>query len=164
MTKSSQITTRSGGDRGDQLLSVRVGDQEFAMTIMAIREIRGWIASTPLPHAPPYIKGMINLRGSVLAIIDLAIRLGLPNHDPTAASVVVVVESGDTVVGLLVDAVSDIVTITDDMRQTTPEIGDSISRAYVECLVMINERIIGILSLPAVIPKEQVLDSALESF
>lgn len=163
MTKSSQMTTRLGGDRGDQLLSVRVGDQEFAMTIMAIREIRGWIASTPLPHAPPFIKGMINLRGSVLALIDLALRLGLPHRDPTAASVVVVVESGDTVVGLLVDAVSDIITITDDMRQTTPEIGDSISRAYVECLVMINERIIGILSLPAVIPKEQVLDSTLES-
>lgn len=144
------------GDTGNQLLSVRVGDQEFAMTIMAIREIRGWINSTPLPHAPPYIKGMINLRGTVLAIIDLAVRLGLPSREPTTASVVVVVEMGDKAVGLLVDAVSDIITVTDQMRQITPDTGDAVSRAYVESLIMINERIIGILSLATVIPQEQL--------
>jgi purine-binding chemotaxis protein CheW len=150
-------------DRGNQLLSVRVGDQEFAMTIMAIREIRGWLASTPLPHAPSYIKGMINLRGSVLAIIDLAVRLGLQSHEPTAASVVVVIEMGDKVAGLLVDAVSDIITVTEDMRQMTPDTGDSASRAYVESLIMINERIIGILSLPSVMPQDPVMRLELET-
>jgi purine-binding chemotaxis protein CheW len=133
-----------------------------ASTIMAIREIRGWIASTPLPHAPSYIKGMINLRGSVLAIIDLAVRLGLPSRAPTAASVVVVIEMGDKVAGLLVDAVSDIITVTDDMRQMTPDTGDSASRAYVESLIMISERIIGILSLPSVMPQDPVLRLELE--
>jgi purine-binding chemotaxis protein CheW len=150
------------GNKGNQLLSVRVGDQEFAMSIMAIREIRGWIASTPLPHAPSYIKGMINLRGTVLAIIDLAVRLGLPSREPTAASVVVVVEQGDRVVGLVVDAVSDIITVTDDMRQVTPDTGESVSRAYVESLIMISERIIGIISLPAVMPHDPVLELELE--
>lgn len=163
MTNLQQTSGRTAADRGDQLLSVRVGAQEFAMTIMAIREIRGWIASTPLPHAPAYIKGMINLRGSVLAIIDLAVRLGLPSQEPTTASVVVVVETGETAVGLLVDAVSDIITITEDMRQLTPEIGDKVSRAYVESLFMVHDRIIGILSLDAVIPKDPMLDLALES-
>src|SRR5580692_872881 len=91
-------------NESNQLLCVRLGDQEFALNIRAIREIRGWISSTPLPHAPPYIKGLINLRGSVLAIIDLAERLGLPSREPNAASVVVVIEAGDRVVGLLVDA------------------------------------------------------------
>lgn len=157
MSKHQIPGHRAAGDTGNQLLSVRVGDQEFAMTIMAIREIRGWINSTTLPHAPPYIKGMINLRGTVLAIIDLAVRLGLPSHEPTAASVVVVVEMGDKAVGLLVDAVSDIITVTDQMRQITPDTGDAVSRAYVESLIMLDERIIGILSLPAVIPQEQVL-------
>ncbi|MBW4023930.1 MAG: chemotaxis protein CheW [Proteobacteria bacterium] len=149
-------------DTGNQLLSVRIGHQEFAMSIMAIREIRGWIASTPLPHAPLYIKGMINLRGSVLAIIDLAVRLGQPSREPTAASVVVVVEIGDKVAGLLVDAVSDIITVTDEMRQMTPDTGETVSRAYVESLIMINERIIGILSLTAVMPQDPVLQLELE--
>jgi purine-binding chemotaxis protein CheW len=156
-------TSSAVTDRGNQLLSVRVGDQEFAMTIMAIREIRGWIASTPLPHAPSYIKGMINLRGSVLAIVDLAVRLGLPSREPTAASVVVVIEMGDKVAGLLVDAVSDIITVTADMRQMTPNTGESTSRAYVESLIMINERIIGIISLPSVMPQEADLPLELET-
>jgi purine-binding chemotaxis protein CheW len=162
MASQTYVLPGAHADKGNQLLSVRVGDQEFAMSIMAIREIRGWIASTPLPHAPPYIKGMINLRGTVLAIIDLAVRLGLQSRPPTAASVVVVVELGDKVVGLLVDAVSDIITVTDDMRQTTPDTGESVSRAYVESLIMINERIIGIISLPAVMPHDPVLEMELE--
>ena len=86
-----------------QLLRVRIGEQEFALNIQAIREIRGWSSSTPLPHAPSYIKGMINVRGSVLAIIDLAERLGLPGAAPSATSVVVVIEDGDRVIGLLVE-------------------------------------------------------------
>ena len=155
-------TPSTAKDRSNQFLSVRVGDQEFAMTIMAIREIRGWIASTPLPHAPSYIRGMINLRGSVLAIVDLAVRLGHYSREPTAASVVVVIEMGDKVVGLLVDAVSDIITVTDEMRQNTPDTGDSHSRAYVESLIMINERIIGIISLPSVMPQDSVLDHEMD--
>lgn len=162
MSKHQTAGYGPAGDTGNQLLSVRVGDQEFAMTIMAIREIRGWINSTALPHAPAYIKGMINLRGTVLAIIDLAVRLGLPSREPTAASVVVVVEMGDKAVGLLVDAVSDIITVTDQMRQITPDTGDAVSRAYVESLIMLDERIIGILSLPAVIPQEQVAELELQ--
>jgi purine-binding chemotaxis protein CheW len=69
----------------NQLLCVRLGDQEFALSIRAVREIRGWISSIPLPHAPSYIKGMINLRGSMLAIIGLAERLGLPSAPPNTS-------------------------------------------------------------------------------
>jgi purine-binding chemotaxis protein CheW len=157
MSKQPQIGAAVQHDKANQLLSVRVGDQEYAMSIMAIREIRGWITSTPLPHAPLYIKGMINLRGTVLAIVDLAVRLGLPNREPTQASVVVVVELGDKAVGLLVDAVSDIIAVTEDMRQGTPDTGETVSRSYIESVIMIDQRIIGILSLPAVIPQEQIM-------
>ena len=156
MAQRVQDTAERQNQRADQLLSVRLGDQEFALNIMDIREIRGWIASTPLPHAPDYIRGMINLRGQVLAIVDLAVRLGLPASVPTQASVVVVVEWEEKTLGLLVDAVSDIITVTDAMRQPIPDTGDTIARAYVESLVMIDQRIIGILSLPAVIPRPQM--------
>jgi purine-binding chemotaxis protein CheW len=146
----------------NQLLCVRLGDQEFALNISGIREIRGWISSTPLPHAPSYIKGMINLRGSVLAIIDLAERLGLPSVPPNTTSVVVVIEHGERVVGLLVDAVSDIITATEDMRQPAPEIGSAASRDYVEGLLMRDKQIISVLSIPAVIPKDTRIEAELE--
>jgi purine-binding chemotaxis protein CheW len=137
-----------------ELLSVRIGSQEFAMDIRSIREIRGWIASTHLAHAPAFIKGMINLRGAVLLVIDLAQRLGLPPQEPNAASVVVVVESGDKVAGLLVDAVCDIITVTDDMRQATPETGTDTPKEFIEGLI--DNRIISIVSIAALMPDAAV--------
>jgi purine-binding chemotaxis protein CheW len=149
-------------DRRSELLSIRIGAQEFAMDIRSIREIRGWIASTHLPHAPSYIKGMINLRGTVLVVIDLAERLGLHAQEPNAASVVVVVEDGERVAGLLVDAVCDIITVTDDMRQATPETGSGSSREYIEGLIMMDNRIISIVSIPAIMPDASVEAMAVE--
>ena len=145
-------------DRRNELLSVRIGAQEFAMDIRSIREIRGWIASTHLAHAPSYIKGMINLRGTVLVVIDLAERLGLPAQEPNAASVVVVVECGDKTAGLLVDAVCDIITVTDDMRQDTPETGSNGPRAFIEDLIMLDSRIISPISIPAIMPDATTLE------
>ncbi len=145
----------------NQLLCVRLGDQEFALNIRAIREIRGWISSTPLPHAPSYIKGMINLRGTVLAIIDLAERLGLPSVTPNATSVVVVIEEGERVIGLLVDAVSDIIMESEEMRQMPPETGSAASREYVEGLLMRDKKIVSVLSIPAIMPKDSAIDAAL---
>ena len=150
-------------DESNQLLCVRLGDQEFALNIRAIREIRGWISSTPLPHAPSYIKGMINLRGSVLAIIDLAERLGLPSVPPNTMSVVVVIEEGARVIGLLVDAVSDIITATEEMRQVAPETGSAASRDYVEGLLMRDKQIISVLSIPAIMPKDTTIEAELEA-
>jgi purine-binding chemotaxis protein CheW len=147
----------------NQLLCVRLGDQEFALNIRGIREIRGWISSTPLPHAPSYIKGMINLRGSVLAIIDLAERLGLPSVPPDGMSVVVVIEHGEHVIGLLVDAVSDIIIATEDMRQVAPETGSAASRDYVEGLLMRDKQIISVLSIPVLMPKDARIEAELEA-
>lgn len=143
-------------ERRNELLSIRIGTQEFAIDIRSIREIRGWIASTHLPHAPSYITGMINLRGTVLVVIDLAERLGLHAQEPNAGSVVVVVETADRVAGLLVDAVCDIITVTDDMRQATPATGSNTPREFIEGLIMMDNRIISIVSIPAIMPDAAV--------
>ena len=159
MSSSMNMAEHPGaayGEHRTELLSVRIGTQEFAMDIRSIREIRGWIASTHLPHAPSFIKGMINLRGTVLIVIDLAERLGLPSLEPSPASVVVVVEHGDKVAGLLVDAVCDIITVTDDLRQPTPETGTSTPREFVEGLIMMENRIISIVAIAALMPDTAV--------
>jgi purine-binding chemotaxis protein CheW len=138
--------------QGTELLSVRIGEQEFALDIMSVREIRGWIASTPLPHAPAYIKGMINLRGVILAIVDLAERLGLPTREPEPSSVVVVVEAGERIVGLVVDGVCDIITVTEDMVQGTPDVGVANASQIVQGLLTLEGRIVSIISIPAILP------------
>ena len=90
---------------------------------MSVREIRGWTAATPLPRTPDFVRGVINLRGAVLPIIDLSARLGLGFTEPEARHVIIVCRINNQMVGLLVDAVSDILTVTDDLIQPTPDVG-----------------------------------------
>lgn len=139
--------------QGAELLSVRLGEQEFALDIMSVREIRGWIASTPLPHAPHYIKGMINLRGVILAIVDLAERLGLPTREADASSVVVVVETQGRTVGLAVDGVCDIITVTDDMVQSPPDVGSDASPRLVDGLLTLEGRIVSVINIDTILPR-----------
>jgi purine-binding chemotaxis protein CheW len=97
----------------------------------------------------------------LLAIIDLAERLGLPSVPPNTTSVVVVIEEGEHVIGLLVNAVSDIVTATDEMCQVAPETGSAASRAYGEGLLMRDKQIISVLSIPAIMPKDTSIEADL---
>jgi len=136
--------------QGEELLSVRLGDQDFALDIMAVREIRGWIASTPLPHAPGFIKGMINLRGVILAIVDLAERLGLPTREPDPSSVVVVVEACGRIIGLVVDGVCDIITVTDDMVQAPPDVGSDTAN-LIPGVLTLDGRIVSIIAIPSIV-------------
>lgn len=105
-----------------ELIAFRIGAQEFCVDIMAVREIRGWTPATPLPRAPAFVRGVINLRGAVLPIVDLSARLGLATTEPDARHVIIVVRIGEQTVGLLVDAVCDILTVTDEMLQPTPDV------------------------------------------
>lgn len=154
------MSDSKAASRRKEFLSVRLGGQEYAIDICSIREIRGWIASTYLPFAPDYIKGMINLRGSILVVVDLARRLGFAKTEPNSASVVVVVESAGRSLGLLVDAVCDIINVTEDMRQTTPDTGSCVPKLYVDGVVMMESRIISILSVAAVVPDEKIQQMA----
>ncbi|MBC8130929.1 MAG: chemotaxis protein CheW [Rhizobiaceae bacterium] len=138
---------------GSELLSVRVGVQEFALDIMCVREIRGWMSSTPMPHSPPSVKGMINLRGVILSVIDLGEKLGLAPVEPSSSAVVVVVQLEERLLGLLVDAVCDIITVTADMVQPTPDVGHQESQDSVSGIIMIDGRIVSILCVPHCFPE-----------
>ena len=91
-----------------EFIAFRVGTQEFCVDMMSVREIRGGTPATALPHAPPYLRGVINLRGSVLPIVDLAQHLSLPGTGPTQRHVIIIVQVENQLIGLLVDAVSEI--------------------------------------------------------
>jgi len=134
----------------------RLGVQEFCIDIMSVREIRGWTPSTPLPHSPQFVRGVINLRGTVLPVIDLADRLGLATVEQTASQVIVVVQIGNRVVGLLVDAVSDILMIDAEKIQPTPGVSTEATRSFVVGIIGIEERMISLLSLDNVLPMGEV--------
>lgn len=134
-----------------ELIAFRIGDQEFCVNIMSVREIRGWTPATPLPHTPPYIMGVINLRGAVLPIMDLSSRLGMKPAEPTARHVIIVAQVRSKIVGLLVDAVSDILTVTDEQIQPTPEVSSDLEKQYARGILAIDKRMICLVELGALI-------------
>ena len=98
-----------------ELITFEVGGQVFGLDIMAIREIRAWTPVTRLPRVPHYVAGVVNLRGTVLPVIDLAARLGWEPTEPTPRHAIIVTQLGSQASGLIVDSVSDIVTISGDI-------------------------------------------------
>jgi purine-binding chemotaxis protein CheW len=139
-------------NKARELIAFRVGAQEFCINIMSVREIRGWTAATGLPHSPDYLRGVINLRGAVLPIIDLAVRLGLPHDEPTERNVIIVVQIESQQIGLLVDAVSDILNLSDDHIQPTPDVASDLVKTFVRGLLPVEGRMISLLSLDHVLP------------
>ncbi|MDK1377979.1 MULTISPECIES: chemotaxis protein CheW [unclassified Sinorhizobium] len=140
---------------GRELIAFRVGDQEFCVNIMAVREIRGWTPATPMPHAPSYVLGVINLRGAVLPIVDLSARLGMKPAEPTVRHVIIVAQVKSQMVGLLVDAVSDILTVRDEEIQPTPDISSEFEKSFARGVLAIEGRMICLIELEAVFPQEE---------
>lgn len=137
-----------------ELIAFRVGAQEFCVNVMAVCEIRGWTPATALPHAPRFMRGVINLRGTVLPIVDFATRLGLVPTEPTARHVVIVAQVNQQQIGLLVDAVSDILTVNDASIQPTPEIASDLVKQFVRGLLPVDGRMISLVSLDHVLQTE----------
>lgn len=130
-----------------QFITFRSAEQEFGADIMTIREIRGWTPATPLPHSPDYVCGVINLRGIVLPVIDLKARLGHGQTDAAPKHVIIVVKTADRTMGLLVDAVSDIMTVTAGDIQATPELVRDTQSEFIEGIAVLDKRMVTILSM-----------------
>ncbi len=152
MSISYAVKSISQGAR--ELIAYRIGDQEFSVNIMSVREIRGWTQATPMPHAPAYVRGVINLRGAVLPIIDMSARLGMKEAEPTPRHVIIVAQVKSKTVGLLVEAVSDILTITDDNIQPVPEISSDLEKQYARGILAIDKRMICLIELEALFPEK----------
>ena len=143
-----------------QLITFQLGDQILGIDIMAIREIRAWSPATPLPNVPDHVRGVVNLRGVVLPVIDLRRRLGWGTTDPTARHVIIVVRIGEQLQGIIVDAVNDIVTIGTDMLQPPPDMGDAIAANFLDGLATIDDRLILVLALDRLVDTVPLAEAA----
>ena len=143
-----------------QLITFQLGDQILGVDIMAIREIRAWSPATPLPNVPPHVRGVVNLRGVVLPVLDLRHRLGWGMTDPSARHVIIVVRIGEQLQGLIVDAVNDIVEVASDDMQPLPDMGDAPAANFLEGLATIEQRLILILALERLVDFVHALPEA----
>ena len=137
-----------------EIVSFHLGDQEFCIDIMAIREIRGWAPVTPMPHTPPYVLGLINLRGAVIPVIDMACRLGMKPTEPSERAAIIVTDIAGKLVGLLVEQVSDMMTIAASDLQPAPDIIPNTQRDFCRGIVALEKTMICFLNLDTVIADE----------
>ena len=134
-----------------QFISFKIGDEEYGVDIMDIREIKGWTATTELPDAPPYLRGVINLRGAIIPVFDLRARFSGQLTEATPRHVTMVVTVGSRVMGLLVDAVADIITIPAQDIQPVPDIQSQDHERFLSGLVTVDGRMVALLDLDSML-------------
>lgn len=143
------------------VVAFKLADQDFCIDIGLVREIRGWTPTTMLPHAPDYVKGVINLRGSVVTVVDLSARLGFGAATPSHRHVVIIAMHAGRIVGLLADLVSDILPINDDHIQAVPDIASNPAREFIVGMITLEDgRILRKIDLAQLLPTGHGVDAA----
>jgi purine-binding chemotaxis protein CheW len=143
-----------------ELITFEVEGQIFGLDIMSIREIRAWTPVTRLPSVPHYVAGVVNLRGTVLPVIDLAARLGWKPTVPTPRHAIIVVNQDGQARGLIVDSVSDIVTIGPEALQSPPATTGDAMLPFLEGLAAAEDRMVMVLDLKTVSAGEELAEVA----
>jgi purine-binding chemotaxis protein CheW len=135
----------------NKYLTFVLATEEYAVDILRVQEIKGWSKVTPIPNTPDYIRGVINLRGTIVPIIDLRLRFSLDRLDYGQMTVVVVVKvvsgSRERIMGIVVDAVSDVYDVAENEIKPPPDFGSVISMEFIRGLATVNEKMVIILDI-----------------
>lgn len=138
------------GGEPRQFISFKVGSEEYAIDILSVREIKGWTPTTTLPNQPDFVLGVMNLRGAIVPVFDLRCRFGLGLTQATPTHVVIIVTALNRVIGLLVDAVSDILTANADEIRAVPDTErDRAGNEFLTGIIAVNDGMVVLLSLEA---------------
>lgn len=154
------MTNDIASTKAVEIIAFHLQGQEFCVKTTSIREIRGWQPATPIPHAPPEVMGMMDLRGSVIPIIDLTQKLGMPPTKADERSAIVVAEVEELVIGLLVDRVSDILTVSLDQLQPIPSVSASFDGSYSDGIIAQGKSMICFLNLQKMFSKREIVELA----
>ena len=114
-----------------QFLTFKLAGEEYGVGILSVQEIRGWSAVTAIPHAPAWLLGVINLRGAVVPIIDLRIKFNFARADYSEFTVVIILNVGSRVIGIVVDAVSDVITLGSGQIKPAPSLGGNADTSHI---------------------------------
>jgi len=154
-TPRTRSADTAGWESGDaaassdstQFISFTIGDESYGVDIMAVREIKVWSEITRLPEQPNFVRGVLNLRGAIVPIVDLRCRFGQGLTEATALHVVIIVQIDGQLVGLLADRVSDIVTVDPGKIKPVPKIGQNGKSAFLSGIVSIESELIALIDL-----------------
>ncbi len=130
-----------------QFLTFALGAEEYGIDVLKVQEIKAYAAITAIPNTPAYIKGVMNLRGAIVPIVDLRARFGLPEVEYTKYTVIIVIRVGQRIGGLIVDAVSDVLSLAADQIEAPPELGGSAETSFMTGMAKSNDKLVQIIEV-----------------
>ena len=147
----SQETTASVVERGGKYLTFVLANEEYGLEILKVREIMGLMDITDVPRTPDYVKGVINLRGKVIPVMDLRLKFGLEGMEQTKETCIIVVEVNEVQVGLIVDMVSEVLDIPSNDIEDAPSFGTNVDTEFILGIGKAKEKVIMLLDITQVI-------------
>ncbi len=141
---------------GSEWLTMTLGDEEYGVAILNVQEIRGYETVTRIANAPPFIKGVINLRGEIVPIVDMRIKFNLGNVTYNALTVVIVLNISNRVIGMVVDGVSDVISLSADQVRPPPEMGSALDTKYILGMGTVDNRMIILVDIEKLMSAEDM--------
>ena len=154
MLSQSRPRSAGGGSSAQaphEYLTFRLGQEEYGIDILRVQEIRSYEQPTRMAHAPDFIKGVIDLRGVIVPIIDLRLKLHCPQADYTDFTVVIILNVGDTVLGAVVDAVADVVALAASDIKPAPQFESQVDAAFVRGIASVGERMLIVMDIESLL-------------
>ncbi|WP_413934633.1 chemotaxis protein CheW [Nitrospira sp. BLG_1] len=143
---------------GSQFLTFNLGEELYGVDILRVQEIKGYTAVTKIPNTPSHIKGVLNLRGTIVPIIELRTKFSMPTIDYTAFTVIIVVVVRDKVMGLVVDAVSDVLNIDKKDIQPPPQFGAKVDVSFLNGIGKSNDKLVALLDMDRLLLDDEMQD------
>jgi purine-binding chemotaxis protein CheW len=143
-----------------QHLTFQLGAEEYGIEILKVQEIRGYAGVTPIPNTPAYILGVMNLRGTVIPVVDLRTRFAMPNQEYNKFTVIVVVTVRDKVIGLVVDAVSDVLDVLPSQVRERPDLGARADMRFIGGVATIGEKLVVLLDIERLLSEDDIQSAA----
>lgn len=149
-------TAAPTNERTSEYLTFRLGDEEYGIDILTVQEIRGYDAVTKIANAPAFIKGVINLRGVVVPVFDMRLKFSLGKVDYDQFTVVIILTIAGRVVGMVVDAVSDVIALQGHQINAAPELGTAVDTSYIDGLVSLDARTLILVDLEKLLASNEI--------
>jgi purine-binding chemotaxis protein CheW len=152
----SQASEFFSADAAQDFLTFSLGDEHYAIDILTVKEIRGYETVTKIANAPPFIKGVINLRGDIVPIVDLRIKFNVGQATYDEFTIVIVLHIGNRIVGIVVDGVSDVVSLSREQLRPPPDFGVAFNSRYLLGLATVNEQMIILVDINELISSDEL--------
>ncbi|ATX76907.1 chemotaxis protein CheW [Reinekea forsetii] len=156
MTKIENGNSSHGNDVDEEFLSFVLGDESYALDIMSVKEIRGYETVTKIANAPAFVKGVLNLRGDIVPIVDLRMKFDIGQATYDEFTIVIMLSVNDRIVGVVVDAVSDVVKFSAQQILPPPEFGVSFNTRFLRGLATIENKMIVLVNIAALIGSDEL--------